>query len=161
MGFGLGVAVQLGGGLRTLQNVEAAFDAGASRVVLGTAAYTDVDFLDAAVEEFGDRVLVSIDARDGRLAASGWTEQTDIPVESVIQHDLVGSGVRNNAAHQRLPIPARWYLRPGAGDASTRRYFRVIPSDGPSIVLALHEGPIEFVTLPFVAVAPAPKLNAA
>jgi hypothetical protein len=39
------------------------------------------------------------------------------------------------------------------GDASTRRYFRVIPSDGPSIVLALHEGPIEFATLPFVAVA--------
>jgi aminoglycoside/choline kinase family phosphotransferase len=39
------------------------------------------------------------------------------------------------------------------GDASTRRYFRVIPSDGPSLVLALHEGPIEFATLPFVAVA--------
>jgi N-acetylmuramate 1-kinase len=39
------------------------------------------------------------------------------------------------------------------GDASTRRYFRVIPSDGPSIVLALHEGPIEFATLPFVSVA--------
>ncbi|HET9832976.1 MAG TPA: phosphotransferase, partial [Vicinamibacterales bacterium] len=39
------------------------------------------------------------------------------------------------------------------GDASTRRYFRVIPSDGPSIVLALHEGPIDVGTLPFVAVA--------
>jgi aminoglycoside/choline kinase family phosphotransferase len=39
------------------------------------------------------------------------------------------------------------------GDASTRRYFRVIPSDGPSIVLALHEGPIDYTTLPFVAVA--------
>jgi aminoglycoside/choline kinase family phosphotransferase len=39
------------------------------------------------------------------------------------------------------------------GDASTRRYFRVIPSDGPSIVLALHEGPIDFAALPFVAVA--------
>jgi aminoglycoside/choline kinase family phosphotransferase len=39
------------------------------------------------------------------------------------------------------------------GDASTRRYFRVIPGDGPSIVLALHEGPIELATLPFVAVA--------
>ena len=39
------------------------------------------------------------------------------------------------------------------GDASTRRYFRVIPSDGPSIVLALHDGPIDYATLPFVAVA--------
>src|SRR5689334_9804718 len=39
------------------------------------------------------------------------------------------------------------------GDASTRRYFRVIPSDGPSIVLALHDGPIDYTTLPFVAVA--------
>ncbi|HUK33368.1 MAG TPA: phosphotransferase, partial [Vicinamibacterales bacterium] len=39
------------------------------------------------------------------------------------------------------------------GDASTRRYFRIIPSDGPSLVLALHDGPIEFATLPFAAVA--------
>jgi phosphoribosylformimino-5-aminoimidazole carboxamide ribotide isomerase len=88
-----GVPVQVGGGLRTLDAVRDVIAAGASRVVLGTAAYTDVDFLDEAVALLGDRLLVSIDARHGRLAASGWTEQTDIPVESVIER-LRARGVR-------------------------------------------------------------------
>jgi phosphoribosylformimino-5-aminoimidazole carboxamide ribotide isomerase len=78
------VPIQLGGGLRSIGAVHSAIEAGASRVILGTAAYTDVDFLDAAVAEFGDRVVVSVDARDGRLAGAGWTEQTDIPADSVI-----------------------------------------------------------------------------
>jgi phosphoribosylformimino-5-aminoimidazole carboxamide ribotide isomerase len=79
------VPVQVGGGLRSLEAVRRAFDSGAARVVLGTAAYTDVDFLDAVIEEFGERAVVSVDARDGRLAAQGWTEQTEIPVESVFE----------------------------------------------------------------------------
>jgi phosphoribosylformimino-5-aminoimidazole carboxamide ribotide isomerase len=87
------VPVQLGGGLRSIDAVRAAVDAGAARVVLGTAAYRDVDLLDEAVAQFGDRVVVSVDARNGRLAAAGWLEQTELPVESVIEQ--VGArGVR-------------------------------------------------------------------
>jgi phosphoribosylformimino-5-aminoimidazole carboxamide ribotide isomerase len=89
----LDVPVQLGGGLRTVAAVQAAFDAGATRVVLGTAAYCDVDFLDAVIAEHGDRVIVSVDVRDGKLATSGWTEQTEIPAEPVIER-LGGRGVR-------------------------------------------------------------------
>ena len=80
------VPVQVGGGLRTIDAVRQTIESGATRVVLGTAAFRDVDLLDAALAEYGDRVIVSVDARDGRLAASGWTEQTDIPVEPVIAH---------------------------------------------------------------------------
>jgi phosphoribosylformimino-5-aminoimidazole carboxamide ribotide isomerase len=54
-------------------------------VILGTAALRDLDFLDDAVAAHGDRIVVSVDARGGKLAASGWTEQTDIPVRSVIE----------------------------------------------------------------------------
>jgi phosphoribosylformimino-5-aminoimidazole carboxamide ribotide isomerase len=79
------VPVQVGGGLRHIESVRAAIDAGAARVILGTAAYEDVDLLDAAVAEYQDRVVVSIDARQGKLAGAGWTEQTDIPIESVIE----------------------------------------------------------------------------
>jgi phosphoribosylformimino-5-aminoimidazole carboxamide ribotide isomerase len=89
----LNVPVQVGGGLRTIAAVDAAVRAGAARVVLGTAAYNDVDFLDEVVAQFDGRVVVSVDARGGRLAASGWTEQTDIPVESVFER-LWGRGVR-------------------------------------------------------------------
>jgi phosphoribosylformimino-5-aminoimidazole carboxamide ribotide isomerase len=80
------VPIQLGGGLRTAQAVDQAVAAGATRVVLGTAAYRDIDFLDEVLAQHRDRVVVSIDARHGRLAAEGWTEQTDIPDESVASH---------------------------------------------------------------------------
>ncbi len=81
----LDVSVQLGGGLRTVAAVESAFAAGVTRVVIGTAAYADVDFIDAVLAEHGDRVLVSVDARHGQLAASGWMAQTEIPAVSVIE----------------------------------------------------------------------------
>jgi phosphoribosylformimino-5-aminoimidazole carboxamide ribotide isomerase len=87
------VPVQVGGGLRSTDALEATVAAGAARVVLGTAAYTDVDFLDAALERYGDRVVVSVDVRGGHLAASGWTEQTEIPADAVIER-LGARGVR-------------------------------------------------------------------
>jgi phosphoribosylformimino-5-aminoimidazole carboxamide ribotide isomerase len=87
------VPVQVGGGLRTIATVRDAIEVGVARVVLGTAAYRDVDFLDTALEEFGARVIVSVDARNGRLAAAGWTEQTEMPVEPVIKR-LGDRGVR-------------------------------------------------------------------
>ncbi len=87
------VPVQVGGGLRTLEAVRTAAQSGATRVVLGTAALRDVDLLDAAVSELDDRIVVSLDARDGKLAAAGWVQQTDIPLESVIGH-LGARGVR-------------------------------------------------------------------
>ena len=81
---GVGVPVQVGGGLRTIESVRGVFEAGAARAVLGTAAFSDVDFLDVALAEYRERIVVSIDARSGKLAAAGWTEQTEIPVPSVI-----------------------------------------------------------------------------
>lgn len=78
------VPVQVGGGLRSIESVRQIVAAGATRIILGTAAYSDIDFLDAAVAELRDRLIVSVDARRGRLAGAGWTEQTDIPATSVL-----------------------------------------------------------------------------
>jgi phosphoribosylformimino-5-aminoimidazole carboxamide ribotide isomerase len=88
------VPVQLGGGLRSVAAVRDAVSAGVTRVVLGTAAYTDVDFLDEVVAEHGDRVVVSVDTRDGRLASAGWLKQTEIPAEEVFER-LGRRGVRS------------------------------------------------------------------
>lgn len=66
--------IQVGGGLRDPESVAAILDAGAERVVIGTAALRDPEFLAAAVETHGERVVVSVDARDGKVALSGWTE---------------------------------------------------------------------------------------
>jgi phosphoribosylformimino-5-aminoimidazole carboxamide ribotide isomerase len=89
----LHVPIQVGGGLRSIDAVEEVVSAGASRVVLGTAALHDVDLLDEAVARLGDRVVVSIDARNQRPATRGWTDELNIPVETVIQR-LGDRGVR-------------------------------------------------------------------
>jgi phosphoribosylformimino-5-aminoimidazole carboxamide ribotide isomerase len=74
----LDVPVQVGGGLRSLDAVTAALEAGAARVVVGTAAHRDPALLDAALERHGDRVAVAIDVRGGRVTTEGWTETTDL-----------------------------------------------------------------------------------
>jgi phosphoribosylformimino-5-aminoimidazole carboxamide ribotide isomerase len=81
----VGVPVQVGGGLRTTAAVRDALGAGAARVILGTAAFDDVDFLDEVLAEHHDRVVVSVDARHGLLASAGWKTQTEIPVTAVIE----------------------------------------------------------------------------
>ena len=72
-----GVPVQAGGGYRSAELVAAALEAGASRVLLGTAAL-DPSFLADAVGRFGDAVAVAIDARDGAVAVEGWTGAADL-----------------------------------------------------------------------------------
>lgn len=66
--------IQVGGGLRDAESVASILNAGAERVVIGTAALRDPAFLAEALERHGDRVVVSVDARNGKVALSGWTE---------------------------------------------------------------------------------------
>jgi phosphoribosylformimino-5-aminoimidazole carboxamide ribotide isomerase len=66
--------IQVGGGLRDMESAQAVLEAGANRVVIGTAALRDPGFLVKALEEHGERVVVSVDAKDGRVALQGWTE---------------------------------------------------------------------------------------
>ena len=89
----LGVPVQVGGGLRSLEAVRALAEAGAARLILGTAAFRDPEFLDAAVAAYPEQIVVSVDARGGRVAAAGWTEQTELTVERALV-DLQARGVR-------------------------------------------------------------------
>lgn len=89
----LRVPVQYGGGLRDVAAVRAALAAGADRVILGTAAYTDVEFLDACVAAWRSRVLVAIDVRGGRVSVAGWTKATQMLPEDVIER-MQGRGVR-------------------------------------------------------------------
>ena len=91
---GTGVPVQYGGGLRSLPAVRDALRAGAERVILGTAAYTDIDFLDDVLGAFRERVIVSVDTRGGNVSTSGWQETTQMPAEAVIER-LQNRGVRS------------------------------------------------------------------
>ncbi len=76
--------VQLGGGLRDEQAVEAALDLGIDRVILGTAAVNDPALVDRMVARFGEHVIVGIDARDGWVATSGWTELSRVRASELL-----------------------------------------------------------------------------
>jgi phosphoribosylformimino-5-aminoimidazole carboxamide ribotide isomerase len=81
-----GVPVQYGGGLRTVGAVRDALRAGAERVIVGTAALRDVDFLDEIITAYGPRVIVSVDVRGGRIATAGWTEVSDLRAADAFGH---------------------------------------------------------------------------
>ena len=73
-----GLFVEIGGGIRSMETVKTYVDAGASRVIIGTAAVTDPDFLDRALDAYGDRIAVGVDIRDGMVAIKGWTEVSSL-----------------------------------------------------------------------------------
>ena len=66
--------VEIGGGIRSMETVKTYIDAGASRVIIGTAAVTDPDFLDRALDAYGEKIAVGVDIRDGMVAIKGWKE---------------------------------------------------------------------------------------
>ncbi len=80
----LDVPVQFGGGLRSLGAISDALQAGAERVILGTAAFTDPQLLERSLARWPGQVLVSVDVRGGRVATAGWTETTDLTAEDVV-----------------------------------------------------------------------------
>ncbi len=67
-----GLQVELGGGIRSMADLEAVFQAGVGRAVIGSAAVSDPDFVRAAVERYGERVAVGIDTQDGKVRTAGW-----------------------------------------------------------------------------------------
>lgn len=87
-----GVPLQVGGGYRTTELISAALAAGAARVMVGTAAASP-DFLTRAAADFGERLLVAIDARDGRVALRGWTELSDLSADELARA-CAAAGVR-------------------------------------------------------------------
>ena len=97
--------LQLGGGLRTLANVEAWLEAGVARVILGTIAVRDPDLVAAACRRFPGRIAVGVDARDGKVAVEGWAQTSelsalelarrfqDVGVAAIIYTDIARDGV--------------------------------------------------------------------
>jgi phosphoribosylformimino-5-aminoimidazole carboxamide ribotide isomerase len=81
----LDVPVELGGGLRSIASIRRALRAGAARVVLGTAAFTDPELLDEALSAFTSRILVGVDVRGGQVSVSGWTRETQMQGEDAIR----------------------------------------------------------------------------
>lgn len=96
--------IEVGGGIRDMERIQMMLDAGVSRVILGTAALRDEEFLRASVLAFGEKIALGVDARDGKVAVGGWLETTtvdafdfirragEIGVKTVIFTDIATDG---------------------------------------------------------------------
>lgn len=106
-----GLFAEVGGGIRSEETVKRYLDAGVSRVILGTAAVKNPDFLEKMVAKYGDRIAVGVDLRDGFVAVSGWTETSSVScddfmarldtleVKTVICTDISRDGAMKGTNH--------------------------------------------------------------
>lgn len=154
--------VQVGGGIRTLETVRQYLHAGVSRVVLGTAAFTNRMLLDQACREFPQRIVLGLDARDGRVAVKGWTAVSDIkaidllkelsgcPIASVIYTDIARDGMLNGPNLSALSEIVEFSSFPviASGGITSLEDLRAIQSLGPKIEgaivgKALYDGKLD------------------
>jgi phosphoribosylformimino-5-aminoimidazole carboxamide ribotide isomerase len=92
MASAVSVPLQVGGGVRTVEDLRSVWEAGAGRVVMGTAAVRDRALRLRALEEIGTALVVAVDARDGVVATHGWQESSGVRVEDLAK-ELAADGV--------------------------------------------------------------------
>ena len=106
-----GLFTEVGGGIRSMEVAERYIDAGVSRVILGTAAVTNPEFLEKAIARFGEKIAVGADIADGKIAIKGWQEKSNedaltfcrrmekMGVKTLISTDISRDGAMRGANH--------------------------------------------------------------
>ncbi len=107
-----GLKVEIGGGIRSMEIVKTYLDAGVSRVILGTAAVTNPEFLKEALATYGDKIAVGVDIKEGKVAIKGWLETSeddamtfckkmqDMGVSTIICTDISRDGAMQGSNNQ-------------------------------------------------------------
>ena len=109
-----GLKIELGGGIRSMADLEAVFDMGVWRAVIGSAAVTDPDFVAEAVARYGERIAVGVDAQNGKVKTAGWMEDSGLNyvnfsksmealgVKTLIFTDIDTDGALSGPSYERL-----------------------------------------------------------
>lgn len=87
------VPVQTGGGIRTMEDIEAKLSCGISRVIIGTKAVSDSEFVKRAIDKYGEKIVIGIDAKDGMVAIEGWEKTSNFTAVEFAEK-MVSIGVR-------------------------------------------------------------------
>ncbi len=158
----LPVPVEVGGGIRNLETAQELLSGGVSRIIIGTAAITNPEFLAAALLEFGaEKVVVSLDAKDGLVAIKGWAEQStqtavdaaarvwDVGVRTLIYTDIARDGTLEGLNPEPLkPMRSAWAgeLIAGGGVRDERdiALLENLSIEGVIVGRAIYEGTLQF-----------------
>lgn len=154
---GVTCPVQVGGGVRSIEAAERLFAAGAARVVVGTAIVIDPTLVDELVRRFPGKVVAGLDARDGKLAISGWLEQGEVDataaarslpgrgIDTVVYTDIRRDGTLTGpnleALREMIAIPGVNVIASGGiGSIDDVRTVADAGADGVIIGRALYDG---------------------
>lgn len=159
----ISASIQVGGGIRSLDTVRQYLSTGVSRVVLGTAALTNRTLLDEACREFPKRVLLGLDARDGRVAVKGWTAVSEVSaidllkelagcsIGAVIYTDIARDGMLNgpNLSALKEIVASSPFPVIASGGITSLEDLRAVRSLGPKIEgaivgKALYDGKLDY-----------------
>src|SRR5690606_6598549 len=158
------VPVQVGGGIRSMQTVKTYLENGVNRVIIGTAAIQDEAFLKEAVETYGERIVVSLDAKNGYIATDGWTDTSDVKaldlvrklenigVKTIVYTDIAKDGMLQgpNLAEQKAINEATTMDVIAAGGVATKadvENLRRLGLYGGIIGKALYDGKLKLEEL--------------
>lgn len=154
------VKLQLGGGLRSMNDLDDVAGIGVDRLILGSVAIAEPSFVQDAVSKYGDRIVVGLDARGGKLAAHGWIDQTDVDaleaarrfaemgVANIIFTDIHRDGKLIGPNIEALKtmvdtVPTNIIASGGVGTLNDVRRIRETGAAGVIIGAALYHGTVE------------------
>ncbi len=157
-----GLKVEVGGGIRTTDDIRQLLDAGAARVVVGTRAMEDWPWFESLVKspEFHDKIVLAVDAKDGVIATRGWTQSSgrlatdvaaavsDWPLGAILYTDVSKDGMLTGPNYQQTQKLAEAGNVPviasgGVGDISHIRQLMSLPVWGAIVGRSLYEGKVD------------------
>lgn len=154
------VPVQTGGGIRTMEDIKAKLDCGIQRVIIGTKAVRDSEFVKRAVDTYGDRIVIGIDAKDGMVAIEGWEavseftavdfakKMTALGVQTIVYTDIATDGTlggSNVAAMTEMAAAVPADIIASGGIGSLEHILALKPSGVEGVIVgrALYTGDVD------------------
>ncbi|OVE76924.1 1-(5-phosphoribosyl)-5-[(5-phosphoribosylamino)methylideneamino]imidazole-4-carboxamide isomerase [bacterium F11] len=156
-----GVTVQLGGGLRSEKTIAAVLDSGIDFVILGTLVFTDSDLTKYLFKSYQDRIMVAIDARNGKVSIKGWTDEAGIVVDQAIQQveemggrDIIFTDIRRDGTLEgpnlasiqdvMLKTKLRIFASGGISTLDDIEKLKIMGSPGCILGKAIYENKFDF-----------------
>jgi phosphoribosylformimino-5-aminoimidazole carboxamide ribotide isomerase len=163
-----GIPCQLGGGIRTEADIELALSWGVQRVIVGTKALQSPEWLDQMLTKFPHRIILGIDAKDGKVAVHGWLEVSELsaldlanrfegkPLAAIVYTDIARDGMMQGANIEAMAEMKRATTTPviASGGVTTMddiRNLAAIPMHGAIVGRAIYEGRLDLAEILTVA----------